>query len=246
MNYQIINEQALMIYLEERISEDIFKQMQQVVQYIHNLNVEGITEIVPSYRAILINIDIEKMTPQSLVEELKLDELDASDFAGQDIETKTVYIPVLYGGEAGPDIDEVASTNNLDTEEVIDIHSSQPYLIYMLGFMPGFPFLGGLDERLHTTRRSEPRTRLPEGSVGIANQQTGLYPSESPGGWQIIGRTPIKVFDLSREPMCLYQPGDYIKFYAISEEQYDQIIDEQESDSFDMRKWVSKDNEYSN
>ena len=116
-----------------------------------------------------------------------------------------IHIPVLYNLEMGPDLEEVASYNNLTIEEVVQIHTTNEYLVYMLGFMPGFPFLGGLDERIHTPRRSEPRVKINAGSVGIANNQTGLYPSDSPGGWQIIGRTPLKVFDQYSEPMTLYE-----------------------------------------
>lgn len=137
-----------------------------------------------------------------------------------------IHIPVLYNLEMGPDLEEVASYNNLTIEEVVQIHTTNEYLVYMLGFMPGFPFLGGLDERIHTPRRSEPRVKINAGSVGIANNQTGLYPSDSPGGWQIIGRTPLKVFDQYSEPMTLYEAGDYIKFYSIDETTYNQIESE--------------------
>ena len=114
----------------------------------------------------------------------------------------------------------------------------------MLGFMPGFPFLGGLDPNLHTPRRKEPRTKIEAGSVGIANNQTGLYPKQSPGGWQIIGRTPINVFDINREPMCLYEAGDSIQFYSIDKDTYQQIEQEQTQDDFNIEKWVKFDYEH--
>lgn len=151
-----------------------------------------------------------------------------------------IHIPVLYNLEMGPDLEEVASYNNLTIEEVVQIHTTNEYLVYMLGFMPGFPFLGGLDERIHTPRRSEPRVKINAGSVGIANNQTGLYPSDSPGGWQIIGRTPLKVFDQYSEPMTLYEAGDYIKFYSIDETTYNQIESEINDGRFNKEKWVTR------
>ena len=114
----------------------------------------------------------------------------------------------------------------------------------MLGFMPGFPYLGGLDKKLHTPRRSEPRLKIEAGSVGIANNQTGLYPMDSPGGWQIIGRTPLKVFDLNREPMTMYEAGDYIQFYEIDQEEYDQLSEDIRNGNFDIDKWVTYQDEY--
>lgn len=127
-----------------------------------------------------------------LIENLELSQISDTKLNNQN-QRKIITIPVVYGGDFGPDLDEVASYNNLSNDEVIDIHTQQAYLIYMLGFMPGFPYLGGLDKRIHTPRRSEPRVKIDAGSVGIANNQTGLYPLDSPGGWQIIGRTPLKV-----------------------------------------------------
>ncbi|MCU5746423.1 5-oxoprolinase subunit PxpB [Staphylococcus sp. SQ8-PEA] len=244
MKYKIINEQAIMVYFEDHIAETIFQQVQQLVHYIHSQKVEGIEEVIPSYRAILINFDLKLITPTEVIRQLNLDDIQVEDLEKKGNNNSTIYLPVWYGDSAGPDIEEVATHNNLSIDEVIELHTNDEYLIYMLGFMPGFPFLGGLNEKLHTPRRSEPRTSLPEGSVGIANQQTGLYPSSSPGGWQIIGRTPIKVFSLERDPMCIYQPGDKIKFYAISQAQFNQIVEEQLSENFDIRKWVSKEHEY--
>ena len=155
-----------------------------------------------------------------------------------------IQIPVCYGNNYGPDLSEVAKHNQLSEKEVIEIHTQQAYLIYMLGFMPGFPYLGGLDQRLHTPRRSEPRIKIDEGSVGIANNQTGLYPMESPGGWQIIGRTPLKVFDIESKPMTLYKAGDYIQFYEINNKEYIEISEATQRGEFKQDKWVKYENEY--
>ena len=127
---------------------------------------------------------------------------------------------------------------------MIDLHTKEDYLIYLLGFMPGFPFLGGLSSQLHTPRRSEPRTQIPAGSVGIANNQTGLYPKSSPGGWQIIGQTPIEVFNIERQPMCLYQPGDYIHFYSITTEEFQHIVEQQSAGNYNYEGLVTLTDEY--
>ncbi|MDG0842602.1 5-oxoprolinase subunit PxpB [Staphylococcus equorum] len=238
MNYKLINEQTIMIYFEERIDPNTFQKVQHVEQCIKSQNNPAIIEIVSSYRAIMLTIDISKSDLSKIITELNLNQMDLTKSDDTAIQTQTINLPVLYGGSYGQDIQEVATHNNLTTEEVIRIHTENAYLIYMLGFMPGFPFLGGLDRQLHTPRRQEPRTSIHAGSVGIANNQTGLYPKQSPGGWQIIGRTPIKVFDIHREPMCLYGAGDYIKFYAIEEATYHRILDEQQRDDFEIEKWV--------
>lgn len=134
-------------------------------------------------------------------------------------------IPVCYGGEYGPDIANIAEHAGLTEEEVIRIHSSKDYLIYMLGFLPGFTYLGGLDERLHTPRLANPRIRISAGSVGIGGSQTGIYPLDSPGGWQLMGMTPVKTYDPDREVPILVEAGDYIRFVPVDEEEYLRIKD---------------------
>ena len=128
---------------------------------------------------------------------------------------RVVEVPVVYGGEFGPDLDFVSLHTRLPVEEVIRLHSGGEYPVYMIGFTPGFPYLGGMDGRLASPRLETPRTRIPMGSVGIAGEQTGIYPQESPGGWRIIGRTPLRLFDLQREPPCLLSPGDVVRFVPI-------------------------------
>ena len=132
-------------------------------------------------------------------------------------EKKKVYeIPVCYGGEYGPDLENIAEHAGLSVEEVIKIHSSRDYLIYMLGFLPGFCYLGGLDERIHTPRLANPRIKISAGSVGIGGSQTGIYPLDSPGGWQLMGMTPVKTYDPEREVPILVEAGDYIRLYSSS------------------------------
>ncbi|MCI2947680.1 inhibitor of KinA [Staphylococcus caledonicus] len=238
MDIKLVNEQSILLYFKEEISEDNYKEVDATTQYILSKNISAIKDIVPSYRAIMVNFDNELIDYEELIKRLDLDNIEHLDLNTK-TEKRVIHIPVLYNSEVGPDLEEVANHNDLTVEDVIDIHSSNEYLVYMLGFMPGFPFLGGLDERLHTPRRSEPRVKIDAGSVGIANNQTGLYPSNSPGGWQIIGRTPLKVFDQYSEPMTLYEAGDYIKFYAIDESTFKKIETEIAENRFNKEKWVS-------
>ena len=130
-------------------------------------------------------------------------------------ETNPIEIPVCYGSDFGPDLDALAAHTKLDVREVIARHTGAEYRVAMLGFMPGFPYLLGLDPGLHTPRRSTPRTRVPAGSVAIGGAQTGIYPRELPGGWQLIGRTPLQLFDAKRAPPALLRPGQYVRFRAI-------------------------------
>ncbi|MGY3480778.1 MULTISPECIES: 5-oxoprolinase subunit PxpB [Staphylococcus] len=243
MEYKLINEETIMIYFEQQIDPSTFKEVQKIEKYIKDQQHEAIIEIIPSYRAIMLHIDITKQSLAEVVNELNLEQLNKLNFDENLNEVKTISLPVLYGGNYGPDIQAVARHNQLSIDEVIKLHTENTYLIYMLGFMPGFPFLGGLNSKLATPRREEPRTSIPAGSVGIANNQTGLYPKQSPGGWQIIGRTPITVFDILRTPMCLYESGDYIKFYSIDESTFDQIVEAQQGE-FDIEKWVKIQYEY--
>ena len=143
-----------------------------------------------------------------------------------------IEIPVLYGGEMGPDIENVAEHNHKTVEEVIKIHTSEEYLIYMIGFIAGFPYLGGMSKEIATPRLKSPRVKIEGGSVGIAGEQTGIYPVASPGGWQLIGRTPLKLYDADREKPVLLEAGQYIKFAAVTEEEYKMIEKEVEDGTY--------------
>ncbi len=198
----------------------------------------GIRELVPTYRSLAVYFDPLEVKRQALEAQITqlLQEIDVPEPAGaleaeagsQREKTfprqgKTVIIPVCYGGEYGPDLAFVAQHTGLSEEEVVKIHTSRTYRVYMLGFLPGFPYLGGMDERIATPRLETPRTRIPAGSVGIAGTQTGFYPMESPGGWRIIGRTPIKAFDPFSDTPFLLFPGDFVQFKSIGEGEYRKI-----------------------
>jgi len=133
---------------------------------------------------------------------------------------REIDIPVCYGRDYGPDLEIVAQKNKLTPEEVIQYHSDSEYLVYMMGFAPGFPYIGGMSDKIATSRKETPRLKIPAGSVGVAGGQTGVYPIDTPGGWQIIGRTPLPLLQPEQEPPTLLQSGDIIRFYAISEEDF--------------------------
>ena len=165
----------------------------------------------------------------------------ADDDSILSLQKEIIEVPVLYGGEYGPDIENIASHNNLSVEEVIKIHTSGEYLVYMLGFTPGFPYLGGMDKRIATPRLTTPRTKIPAGSVGIAGEQTGLYPIESPGGWQLLGRTPLNFFDPMKENPFIVTSGQYIKFTAISKKEYDEITEQVKNGTYTVKHYLKED-----
>ena len=213
---------GLLVEYGDKIEPGVNNRIREVLIVLEKFPLEGVTEVVPTYRSLLFLYDPSITSPEKLQNgilgiEKKLEEVEIPP-------PKTVEIPALYGGEYGPDIGFVADHNGLTPEQVIEIHTSGNYLIYMLGFTPGFPFLGGLSEQLFTPRLKTPRTVVPAGSVGIANNQTGIYSIDSPGGWQLIGRTPIKIYNPNSENPILLRAGNYLKFKSISENEYREML----------------------
>jgi KipI family sensor histidine kinase inhibitor len=183
---------------------------------IERQRVPGIVDLVPTYRSLLVQYDATATSPDALQE--KLSQIEASVGKRPSERTRVVHLPTLYGGEYGPDLKFVAENAGLTVEEVVRIHSGVDYLVYMMGFTPGFPYLGGMAPELAAPRLETPRVQTPAGSVGIAESQTGVYPLASPGGWRIIGRTPLRLFDPMREPPSLLSAGDYVRFVPLSSE----------------------------
>ena len=215
-------DQALVVEFGQEISEELNRKVQILNQKITGRKIEGIVETVPTFRSLLVTYDPAVIGFQKLKQILEKIPADV-DMSG-DQGHHVVEIPVCYGGEFGEDLLDVAAHAGLSEEEVIRLHSEKEYNIYMLGFLPGFPYLGGLDPRLHTPRLANPRTKIPAGSVGIGGEQTGIYPLDSPGGWRLIGRTPLKLYDPDREEPFLYQAGDYIRFVPITREEYEAYL----------------------
>lgn len=214
MEIKPFGDSAVILMFEDAINEEILTSIHFINSHILSINHEGIVETVPAYNSLIIHYNSNLLSYKDLERLLE----NQSEVKNQIlIERKTVRIPVLYDGV---DIDEVIEHTGLSRKEIVKRHTDSSYTVYMLGFMPGFPYLGGMDESLRTPRKAVPRTKVDAGSVGIADRQTGIYPFESPGGWQIIGRTPLKLFDINRQTPALINAFDILEFYEISEEEF--------------------------
>jgi inhibitor of KinA len=217
-------EQGLVVEFANVISPQVNARVRRLAGKISQSRVEGVIELVPTYRSLLVYFDPLRLARSDLsrmVEGILAGEEEA-DKGGTDT-VRVIRVPVCYGGEFGPDLDHVAQHNGLSVDEVVAIHTSRPYLVYMLGFTPGFAYLGGMSPKIATPRLEKPRTKIPAGSVGIADQQTGLYPIESPGGWRLVGRTPLKPFSPGSADPFLFAAGDYLQFEPISAEEFKTI-----------------------
>ena len=213
---------AISIDFGQVIDPKINRQIRQVIEQIKVLQLDGIIELVPTYCALLVQYDAMVYSYSDICRILEPTLQESVTDSANELVT-IVEIPTVYGGEFGPDLGFVASHNHLSEDEVVSIHSGTDYLVYMLGFIPGFTYLGGMDPRIATPRLSSPRTLIPAGSVGIAGEQTGTYPSDSPGGWQIIGRTPVTMYDMSKEQAALLRAGDYVRYVPIDENEFHRI-----------------------
>ncbi|MCI9533928.1 MAG: 5-oxoprolinase subunit PxpB [Lachnospiraceae bacterium] len=212
---------SLLIEFGNEISPEINRRIAAVVELMREQHIEGVVDVIPAFCSLLVNYDPRVAGYEKMKK--RLESLVRVDIKVGQTKRKIFEIPVLYGGEYGPDLASIADHAGISEDEVVLIHSSKDYLIYMLGFLPGFCYLGGLDERIHTPRLSNPRLRIRAGSVGIGGSQTGIYPLDSPGGWQLMGMTPIKTYDPEREIPILVEAGNYIRFVPIDEEQYKRI-----------------------
>lgn len=212
---------SVLIEFGKTISPEINRKIMAIVQIIREQHIEGIVDMIPAFCSLLINYDPRVITYEQITE--RITAILKMEVKSEEAKKTVVEIPVCYGGKYGPDIDTIAENAGLSVEEVIQIHSSRDYLIYMLGFLPGFSYLGGLDERIHTPRLANPRLKIAAGSVGIGGSQTGIYPMDSPGGWQLLGMTPVKTYDPDREVPILYEAGQYIRFVPIDEKEYERI-----------------------
>ncbi len=217
LNYRYLaaGDRALLISLGDEISPALHQRVRELFFMLQQAEIEGIIELIPAYSSLMVSYDPLQIEYRALVSAI-----EALKGSGEDLvlpPSMVTEIPVCYGAELGPDLDFVAEYNGIGRKEVIELHSDPCYLIYMLGFSPGFTYLGGLSEKLYTPRLKKPRTSIPAGSVGIALQQTGIYPVASPGGWQIIGQTPVRLFDPDREKQpVLLRMGDFVQFKAVN------------------------------
>ena len=198
---------------------------------------KSVVELIPTYRSLLVQYDLELSSVADMA--VFLNDMIARSAVSTDAHDNTprrIYeLPVAYGGEHGEDLHDVADHAGITPDEVVAIHSGTDYRVYMLGFAPGFPYLGGMDERIATPRLASPRVRVPAGSVGIAETQTGVYPMASPGGWRLIGNTPVSLFDPKAHPPVPFLPGSFIRFVPVSSEETKRIANQVAEGTYRVR-----------
>ncbi len=217
MNFKIASVDSLIIYFGEEISQDISSKVKNAYLCLQSLNIEGLIEIIPSYNSIFITYDIFIYDYESIKEKLQ-NSIDLSKTNTQD--EKIVQIDVYYGTEVALDLEDMSKKTSLSIDEVIKIHSQKLYDVYAIGFLPGFAYLASVDEKIAIPRLSSPRKVIPKGSVAIADTQTAVYPQNSPGGWNIIGRTTMELFDKNLDTLSPLSVGNKVKFNPISKEEF--------------------------
>ncbi|MEH7342425.1 5-oxoprolinase subunit PxpB [Bacillus sp. JJ1532] len=236
LSYVPMGEKTIIIKFEDILSTEVNKRVRSLSQIITEKNIEGIERLIPAFNSLAVCYNPRIIKFNNLVEELK--GLDDCIDIERDISSKKIFIPVVFGGKHGPDLEEVAKRTNLGLKDVIGMLESKPYLVYMVGFIAGFPYCGDLDERLILPRRSNPRIKIPKGSIAIANEQLGLYTISSPGGWHIVGWSPMETFNPYHEPPSIINAGDYVQLVQISPEKAESW-DEQRQREWDQ-KWNSQ------
>jgi len=215
-----MGDRSLLVELGDEISPSVNQRVQELFTALDLHPVDGVRELVPSYRSLLVVYDPLNISLVALKRTIRdtCQNLDQTELP----EPRTIDIPIVYGGEQGPDLDSVAQYHHITPQAVIDYHTRPTYRVYMIGFTPGYPYLGEVPDAIATPRRKTPRILVPKGSVGIAKQQTGIYSVDSPGGWQIIGWTPVNLFDPQARPPSVLMMGDRVRFQAISAQEASQ------------------------
>ncbi|NLW34180.1 5-oxoprolinase subunit PxpB [Syntrophorhabdus aromaticivorans] len=212
MEFSRYGEDGVRIVFGNTIDREVSERIRKYYFFLKSLRLKEIIDIIPSFTSCLIHFDGRRT---SLPDFLSLLEERAKDIDTVCTpEPRTYEIPVQYGGEYGPDMEFVCSYSGLTENEVVEIHTSTTYTVFAIGFLPGFPYMGILDKRIYAPRLETPRLKVPEGSVGLAQLQTGIYPFESPAGWRIIGKTCVRLFDNEKEPHNLLRIGDIVRFVA--------------------------------
>jgi inhibitor of KinA len=228
MRFSPLGDRAILIHVGSAIDEVTHRRVRAVCARLTERPIAGVVELVPAYTSVAVHYDPSRLVearpadargPYTQLCEVLSEELSHLDDAPLPA-ARVVEIAVCYGGEFGPDLEDVARHCGISVDEVIRIHSARDYLVYLIGFVPGFAYLGGLDARISTPRRAVPRSLVPAGTVGIGGDQTGVYPIASPGGWQLIGKTPQQLFLAHREPPTLVHVGDRVRFRPISADQF--------------------------
>lgn len=211
-------DQGVLLEFGAEINPEVNRMVHAFAHLTNQKRIPGIGELIPSYCSLLIYYDPFLLSFAQVT--CWLEGLLGGESLEAEAPSVLKEVPVLYGGEYGPDLEFVAKHNRISPEEVIRLHTSQPYLVYVVGFSPGFSAMGVVPPQIQAPRLANPRTKVPGGSVGIGGQQTGIYAVESPGGWQLIGRTPLRLFNLAKDPPSFFQAGDYCRFYGITEQEF--------------------------
>ena len=218
MRFCAASDQSLLVYLGEEIGLPAHERVLQLLRSIEKKPPVWLRNLQPAYCSLLVSFDACRADHAEV--EATIRKYEGRAKSTRALKRKTVEIPVCYGDEFGPDLEEVAKIHGLTTTRVIELHCSRTYQAYFLGFAPGFTYLGDLPEEIGTPRLANPRREVPAGSVGIAAKQTGIYPFSTPGGWRLLGRTPLPIFRANRKPMQLISIGDRIRFRPISRKQF--------------------------
>jgi inhibitor of KinA len=221
ISYRVVpaGDSALLVEFEERIDPAVNARAIGLADAVQAAGLAGVRDVVPTFRSVAVYFDPVHTNGTAL---LACIDRHAQAPSGPATESREpIRIPVCYGGEVGPDLADVAAFAGMSEDDVVMVHTSQAYRVFMLGFVAGFAYLGIVDERIAIPRLTTPRVRVPAGSVGIAGVQTGVYPAETPGGWRLIGRTPIKPFEPDRADPFLMKAGDTVQFYPIDRDEYD-------------------------
>lgn len=217
-SFSPLGDQAIVVEVGQEISEEVQVRVRMLSQLLENEAPRWMVEAIPAFTTIAVFYN--PLLAQYATVESQMKELFRHTVKAESVAARTIEIPVCYGGDFGPDLEFVAEHNGLSPEEVVKIHTGGTYSVHMIGFAPGFPFIGGMSEKIAAPRRDSPRLRIPERTVGIAGKQTGIYPIETPGGWQLIGRTPVRLFRPEQEVPSLLRAGDKIRFKEITESEY--------------------------
>ena len=217
-------DRALVADFGNVISEDVNRKVNALKKSLLAEKVAGVREMIPTYRSLLVEYNPAVITMQELSRRIEAANIDGA--ATETENRRVLEIPCCYGGKYGEDLAGMAELTGLSEKEIIDIHAGTEYRVYMLGFLPGFVYLGGMDQRIAAPRLKTPRVSIPAGSVGIGGSQTGVYPMASPGGWRLIGMTPVSFYDPTRENPVLCEAGDYIRFVPISPDEYERLKEE--------------------
>lgn len=219
-SYFQVNEQSLEVEFPEQINVEENKLIQNIARELIEQKAVGVTGVIPAYHTLTVNFDFDLTSFKELVNQI--DEIIVNSSELTKTSRSIIELPVFYSPKYGPDLEDVAKFASISVEELIKLHSGTDYFIYMMGFLPGFAYMGSVPEKIAMPRLEVPRKSIAPGSVGIAGAQTGMYPVESPGGWRILGRTPVKLYDPAR-PQLKYRSGDYIRFVPIDEKEYQRI-----------------------